>query len=283
MGRRLPRPAAAALGCALAVSAIHCAQAEVSARDGYGPNGSYQVHVELVPYLWLPAVGGRIKLGNGASVGISAGVPTVNDLTTKLNGAFIGAGLVRYGPYSVQIDLQYISASTTNDLPPGILGISRSLKISPSLIRVAPGLGYQVFNAPVAGIPTTLDAQVGFAWFSSSTTLDLDSVGPLGRQRAATVSGSGSFAQPWVGLRADIYPWPRWRFELGAMVQGFGVGGGVWGWGTTLTASWAATPWLNLIGGFRALNSGREFDAKRVIRSINFTAYGPVLGIGLTF
>jgi hypothetical protein len=278
--RRLVVALLASLLVALTVSA---ARAEVSAQDGYGPDGAYQVHIELVPYLWLPALSGDVKLGRGASVPISAGIPSLSHLATTLTGAFLGAGLVRYGPWSGEIDIDYVSGSQTKGVVPGVLGFSRSLKTSASLVRVAPGIGYQVFNGPLGSVPATLDARVGFAYFASSATLDLEQFGPLGREHLASVSDNGSFVQPWAGLRGAIYPWRRWRFELAAVAQGFGVSGGVWGWGVTATGTWAATNWLNLIAGFRALNSARNFDSSRAVKSLSLTAYGPLLGVGFSF
>lgn len=259
------------------------AYAEVSARDGYAPNGAYQVHVELIPYLWLPAVSGTVKLGNGAQVNLSQGVPSVSQLTSVLTGAFIGAGLLRYGPWSAGIDIQYVSAATTKDIGPDLLGRPRSLELSTSLTRVAPGFGYQIYNGALGTVPATVDASVGFSWYSQSAGLDLSRVGLLGNQHVSGLSDSGSFVQPWAGLRADIYPWRRWRFELGAQVQGFGIDGGVWGWGASASASWAATHWLNLILGFRALSSERFPGSSRTVRSATLTAYGPMLGFGITF
>ncbi|HEX5327988.1 MAG TPA: hypothetical protein VFW75_15075 [Acetobacteraceae bacterium] len=272
-----------ALGVVLLLAVRTPARAEVSAQDGYGPNGRYQVHVEIVPYVWLPAVNGTVKLGRGADLNISQGVPSVSKLTSTLTGAFIAAALVRYGPWSGEIDFQHVSAAENKGLEPGLLGVSRSLHMSQSVTRVAPGIGYQVYHGALGGVPATVDARVGFAFFASTASLELDRTGPFGGQRISSLDSNGSFAQPWVGLRADIYPWPRWRFEAGALVQGFGVGGGVWGWGASATASWAATGWLNLVAGFRALNTARNFESSRAVRSISLTGYGPVFGAAFSF
>src|SRR5579875_3708604 len=61
--RRFIRPTLIALGMLLSAWQAHPVLAEVSARDGYGPGGAYQFHVELVPYVWLPAVSGNVTLG----------------------------------------------------------------------------------------------------------------------------------------------------------------------------------------------------------------------------
>ena len=70
---------------------------------------------------------------------------------------------------------------------------------------------------------------------------------------------------------------------LAALGQGFGVQGGSWGWGASLTATYAATRWLNLLVGYRALNTSREYDDNRVFKSFDITAYGPFAGVGITF
>ena len=167
---------------------------------------------------------------------------------------------------------------------PDALGNPRSLKTGTSLVRVAPGFGYQVYNGIVGHLPTTLDGQVGFAWFASDSTLGLDRTGPLGTERVSTLSFNGTFVQPWVGIRGAIYPGPRWRLALGAIVQGFGVGGSEsWGWGTDFTATWAATSWLNLFAGFHALSGGRDFADSEKVSSLRVVTFGPLVGLGFSF
>jgi hypothetical protein len=284
---RLIRKALAVLALAALLAAQHAtaARAEVSADDGYATDGSYEWHVELAPYAWVPATSAHIKLGNGASANVNAGMPSVSELRNVLTGVFMGFGLVRYGPWSAQIDIDYVAASKTEGLgvgPAGVIG--RTLDLSTSLVRVAPGFGYEVFKGGLGAMPATLDAQAGFAYFSSSTTLDLSRFGPAGGALpGSTVSSDTSFVQPWLGVRAAIYPWPRWRFELSALVQGLGVSGGSWGWGAGAYATWAATKWLNLVGGFRALNSTENESSSGVIRSISVTLYGPLVGLDFTF
>lgn len=149
---------------------------------------------------------------------------------------------------------------------------------------MAPGFGYEAYRGALGPVPTTLDAQVGFSYFTDSTTLDLSRFGPQGTTLpSSSVSSTVDFVQPWLGFRASIYPWPRWRFQLQAMVQGLGVDGGSWGWGAGVFGTWAATHWLNLIAGFDALNSQDRNGSSALIRSINITEYGPVLGMSFTF
>ncbi len=281
--QRRNRISAAGLAALLVAFLAWPAQAGVSPQDGYGPDGSYQTHVELDFYGWLPGTSGNVALGRGADVSVSQGIPTVSELANVLTGAFMGTGRVRYGPWSGVLDIEYIGLSQTTGLTAIRPGVTRSLTIDSSMTRIAPGIGYQVFNQALGTIPATLDAQAGFAWFGTSTTLNLDSVGPFGTARTTSVSGSGGLVQPWMGLRGAIYPGPRWRLELGVLVQGFGVDGGIWGWGSEFAVTWAATKWLNLYAGFRALSSGQNYGGEGEIRSIRLIEYGPLLGIGFTF
>lgn len=48
-------------------------------------------------------------------------------------------------------------------------------------------------------------------------------------------------------------------------------------------ASWAASKWRNVIAGSIALNSQGRGGSGTVIRTINFTEYGPVPGLSFTF
>lgn len=259
------------------------ARAEVSAKDGYASDGSSKLHVEIAPYAWVPAVSGDVKLGRGASRQISQGMPSLATLRNDLTGAFMGDVRVRYGAWFGELNIQYIGASVTKGLSPDILGIPRSLNAITNMTRVAPGFGYQAYNGTLGGMPVTLDARVGFAWFTSSVDLKLDRFPPSGTTRVASLSQSDSFAQAWVGFRGALYPWPRWRFELTAQAQGLGIDSGAWGWATSATASWAATDWLNVIGGFMANNTSRHGDSARGIQSLSLTAYGPLLGVSFTF
>jgi hypothetical protein len=259
------------------------ARAEVSPQDGYTQDGTPRIHIELAPYLWLPASNAQVTLGNGATRAVSAGVPSLSQLANVLTGAFMGAGLLRYGPWSAELNIDYVGASQDRGLPPDVLGRPRSLTIDVSAVRVAPGIGYQVFNGPVGGIPATLDARAGFSWFTSNSTLDLDRVGLLGRERVISISQSGDFIQPWLGLRGSIYPWPCWRFILEAQGQGFGVGGGSWGWQVSAIGTWAATSWLNLNAGFMALHESGTLPPGRVFKDCSATLYGPVLSVSFTF
>ena len=206
--RRCGAPARRVAVVALAVAGTAAlaapAHAGVSAQDGYGPNGTYQFHVGLDLYAWLPASGSSMSLSDGAQRSVGQGIPSPSTLAAVLDGAFMGAALVRYGPWSVLVDVDYVSLTQTGSLGADALGRPLSLKTTISATRVTPGIGYQVYNGITGHIPTTLDAQVGAAWFGTSPSLDLERTDPAGTTHVAGVGANFSLVQPWVGLRAAI-------------------------------------------------------------------------------
>ncbi len=270
----------AASGILVVVLSADPALAQFSAKDGYAPDGSARVQVELTPYLWLPAVSGTARLGGrfGRDFNFDSGPPTPAALAHSLHGAIVGYGLLRYGPWSAEMDLQWIDAFHKSTVQAGATGLSGTLKDTVTVFRIAPGLGYQVYSGELAGIPTTVDARAGFS------VLGWDMSAKIEETPFSGVSLSHSSAQPWAGFRASFYPWTDWRFELGAMAEGFGVDGGVWGWGASALVSYSINSWLDVTGGIRALGSSGRGNGSGVFRrSIDFTAYGPLLGFGVRF
>lgn len=257
-----------------------------SNKDGYTADGKYQVQLEVTPYVWLPATSGSVgfaspRISDRSTGNFSTAVPSLSKLANSLHGAFMGAGVVRYGPYSGEIDIQYVDASQSKTLFTGPNGGVARVNASASLVRVAPGIGYQVYSGELFGIATSADARVGFAYFSSSQSLKGEA------DLTGETSGSDSFVQPWLGGRLSFVPAPRWRVELGALAQGFGIDGGSWGWGASLIGSYAITKWATLNLGFRALDTERTRGNRDTLaasrRSLSLTAYGPVVGVGFRF
>ena len=259
------------------------ASAAVSAQDGFSADGTPELHFELAPYVWLPASSGQIILGNGAQVDIDQGVPTVSELSSTLQSAFMGVGLVRYGRWSGVLDIQYVSVSQNTGLPALVPGVTRNIDLDVNEVRIAPGVGYQLYNGNMGTAPATLDGRVGFAWLQTEESLKLNQTGPAGNTRIRELNHINGFVQPWMSLAGAVYPWEHWRFEAGALVQGFGVSGGSWGWGASVVATWAANDWLNVSAGYRALHTDREEPSSAKIRSIDVTAYGPMVGVGFSF
>jgi hypothetical protein len=277
--------ARALIACAAVFLGSGAARAQLfSAHDGYADDGQYRVQVEVTPYLWIPAVGGTVHFASArlGSRDFKTGFPTAAQLKDTLHAAFMGSTLLRYGPWSAEMDLQYIDGSQSSAAATGRNGRVFQVNTGLSLARVAPGFGYTVYSGAVLGVPTMVDARIGFAYLVASTTLTGEAI----------LSGSGgtsdtSFVQPWFGGRVTFVPTPRWRVEFAAIAQGLGVENGSWGWGASLIGSYALTSWATLSLGFRALNTQRAQgpgDLRRSDdRAFSMTAYGPVAGVGFRF
>ncbi len=254
-----------------------------SVNDGYADDGKYRVQVEVSPYLWLPAVTGSVHFASSrlGTQEFNSGFPTAAGLKEALHAAFMGSGLVRYGPWSAEMDIQYINASTSTTLATGRFGRVYGVNTGLSLVRVAPGLGYKVYSGDAVGVPVMVDARVGVAYLTTDTTLTGE--GPFG----GGGTSDNSFVQPWLGVRATFVPAARWRVELGGLVQGLGVQNGSWGWGASVVGSYAATRLIDIDLGFQALETDRGNGSGALSgsdnRSFSVTAYGPVAGITFRF
>jgi hypothetical protein len=273
--------AAAALWVALAVPA----RAQYFSKDdGFTTDGRWQVQTELMPYLWLPATSGALHFGNprGSTVDFNSAVPSASTLAHTLRGAFMGSGLVRYGPFSAEFDLDYISVNESQDVPAVTAGRTNRVNVSASLVRFAPGLGLEAYRGEIGGVQTIIDVRAGFAFFASEQAIKGE-----GDLAGRGHSGNDSSIQPWLGARATFIPSPRWRVMINAIYQGMGVDGGSQGWGATAIASYAVTDWMDVSLGFRALETTRGKGPGDLPgsdrRSFSILAYGPLLGVGFRF
>lgn len=256
------------------------AAAQFSARESYTPDGAYQFSVELTPYLFLPAVDASIGLRRAAfDVSVNQGVPSLAKVLSSLNMAFMGDGLVRYGPYSAEINVQYVSAFQKRDLSLGANAQPVTLRTDLSLVRVAPGIGYQVLPTDAAS-RFILDARVGFQYLGVDVTSGFEG-SPYGG-----VNRSTSDVEPWLGLRGTYFASPNWRISADAAATGFGVNGGSWGWNARLDASYLVTSWFDVTLGFFAMQTN-ETEGSGLLpnasRSLHLLSYGPLVAFGFRF
>ena len=190
-------------------------------HDGYTDSGGYRVQVELDTYLWWPGLTGSVHfaspLVNSRTSGdFNTGLFSLQDILHTLHFAFMGSGIVRYGPYSAELDLQYLSVSQSQTLFASAQGGEVRVKSALQLLRVAPGIGYQVYAGNVYGIPTSADARAGFAY--TTTWQSYTGEGVLAGRSS---SSNPDFIQPWLGGRVDFIPAPRWRIEIERAGAGF--------------------------------------------------------------
>lgn len=266
---------------AMCLFAAYPAAAQFSAREGYTADGAYHWSFELAPYVYLPAVDARIGLNHppGSDITFNQPRPTIAKLLDTLTGAFVGYALVRYGPYSGEINIDYIAAQQKRNFPPLLPGgAGATLTADASYVRVSPGIGFEV-------LPTTnaskfaVDARAGFSYYSLSASASFE------RDPFGGVNRDISFAQPWIGARATYYPSTHWRIGLDAALMGLGVDGGTMGWNARLGVSYLIAKWFDVTLGYAAIQTNRNvaLGPRGENRSVDLLAYGPFLAIGFRF
>jgi outer membrane protein OmpA-like peptidoglycan-associated protein len=259
-------------------AAMRPAQAQYfTNQDGCAESGAYRVQVELSPSLWLPAADGSFALAHPTGNAI----PSLISLASAPHPSFTGGGLLRYGPYSTELDLQYVNSPDNKTLPGAPDSGATQLHLDASYVRIAPGLGYQLYKGNVFSIPASLDARAGIAYFE--TWQQMQGTGnPNGG-----ASHGGDFAQPWIGTRINFVPANSWRIELAALAQGLGIGNASWGWGASGIVSYAVSDWWAVGVGYKTLSAGHNMGYHGISgapkRSLDLTAYGPVLGVTFRF
>jgi outer membrane protein OmpA-like peptidoglycan-associated protein len=246
-------------------------------HGGYTNSGAYHIQLELSPYLWLPAANGSFTFAHAAGGNHSAGSPVASraDLVSTVHSSFVGDGLLRYGPYSAELELQDVNASGSKTLSGEP---DSSERRDASYVRVAPGLGYQFYRGNVFSIPASVDARTGFSYFESQQQIrnEGNPNGEAGR--------NVDFVQPWIGTRIDFLPANNWRIELAGLVQGIGIANGSWGWGASGIISYAVNDWFAVDVGYKANNSGHNGSGLNAPkRSLELKAYGPMFGVTVRF
>ena len=263
--------------------ALTPAAAQFSAREGFAADGSSQASFEVSPYLFLPNISATIGLNHppGTDLTITQGRSQVTSkLQASLTGAFVAYGLMRYGNWSAELNVFYLSGETSNTYP-AVLARRNSftIKNTASQTLVSPGFGYQVLPTD-ASSKVSLDARAGFTYNEISASSAFSD-----GQFYAKASTSPSFVQPWVGARVAYYPTPDWRISADAALTGLGVDGGAMGWNARASVSYLITKWFDVSLGYAALTTRRTVDAGPLgqNRNINLFAYGPVVAMGFRF
>jgi hypothetical protein len=267
----------------VSVALARPAAAQFSAREGFAADGTSHFSFELTPYLFLPNIHATIGLNHppGADLTITQGRSTVvSKLSASLTGAFVGYGLMRYGDWSADLNVFYVSGETKNSFAPLLPNRNGfTIKNTTSLTLISPGFGYQVLPTD-ASSKVALDAQVGFSYNEMSASSSF-SDGQFYRK----FSTSPNFVQPWIGARLSYYPTPDWRITVNAAVTGLGVDGGAVGWNARAAVSYLVTNWFDVTLGYAALETRRNASAgpQGENRNVDFLAYGPVVAMGFRF
>jgi hypothetical protein len=263
------------LAAALLAVSLGTAQAS-AAEDPYDGNWRFS----FTPYLWLPSLDGtlRFDLPNGSpNVSASAG-----DILEKLNFAFMAAGDVRKGDWSVFTDFIYLNLSDENATvrsitgPGGVIEIPIDIGTQSSQRGFVWTLaaGYTLLRGPAA----SLDLFAGVRDLQLRASLDWQFAGPVGAFPQAGSASNTNVA--WTGLIGL-----KGRVSLG--------GSGPWfvpyyadiGWGSSVT-TWQGLigvgygfSWGDLLLTYRYLHY--DADENRLLDDISLQ--GPALGATFRF
>jgi hypothetical protein len=270
-----------ALVAFVALATASPASAQFVANEGFNANGSPTLAIELQPYLYLPHSSITIGLARppGEDITIDRPRPTLADVLAKLNAAFDCDCDVRYGNWSGEVNILYVSVSTKTNLG----GMGRippaTLDNTATVFLISPGIGYRVLPT-TSSSKVSVDLRAGFTYASLTAESDFQA-----GEFAHTGNHGVDFAQPWVGTRVDYYPSTKWRIENTLALNGLGVDGGSLGWNVKLGASYLITKWLDVSFGYTAQKVERDTPPlpDGANRSVDVLLRGPYAALGLRF
>jgi hypothetical protein len=247
-----------------------------SSREGFNADGRPTPAFEAQLWLYLPAVDATIGLNRppGTDIVINRPRPTVADVVNHLSFAFTCDCTVRYGDWSADVTVLYVSTKQKTNVPPLPPALPQAVINSTlSVVYVSPGLGYRVLRTD----HVSLDLRAGFTYAALNADAEF-----LAGQFARAASYNPSFIQPWMGERIDYYPTPRWRIENTAALTGIG---GPAGWNAKIGVSYLVTSWFDVTLGYRASETKRDLDPRPdgALRNVRILFYGPVAALGFRF
>jgi hypothetical protein len=265
--------ATAALGASAALSPAIAASEGFSSQEGFNASGAPEWRFELDPYLWLPTTSVNVGLGLLPDKNVS--VP-VGNVLSHFTGGFMGEGLARYGNWSAEMNLFWVSVGKNHDFTiPDTEGDQVNVRLHSGVFAISPGFGYRIDHTD----KLALDARVGFTYLTANASAHIQD-SPM-----AGVSRTSDFAQPWIGERLSYFPSPKWRLVNTLALSGLGVDGGRMGWNGTIAASYLVNSWFDLSLGYRAVQTYKTQSDGPMGQnlSVNILDYGPVLSGGFRF
>lgn len=272
----------AAAALAVGFASQPAAAAGFSPNEGFTADGAYQWHIDLNPAGFAPHIEATANgLGPRGQVGAD-GSASAWKLLSVLQGAFFGVGVVRYGPYSAEMNIDYVEVGKSESTYAPRLGREVGVNANYTMVLVSPGIGYEAYRGEVASVPASLDVRAGFQYLYSDPSLTTD------RNLLGGAGTSSEYVAPWIGLRASVYPTDHWRVSLLGNLGGLGINDGSVNWKTTLLASYLITDWAYVDFGIAAIGLNQIHKDTTVInrqtqQSLHAIGYGPVLGVGFRF
>ena len=278
----LPRPAAKnrfrglATAVVAALALVLSAGVALADADGAPADGADDGwHVSFVPYLWLTAVKGNVRIGD-LSAPIDVGFDKVFDLMG--NGDLIGG----MGYLEGRRDRLILFADATGS----VVRTKQSVPVGKAdlaadFATLEFGLGWRVYRGFDA---ISADALVGGRYNYLYNSIDVTTDGGLsGPGRNATVN----FVDPFVGGRFAVDFTDALSLLFRADIGGFGAGSQL-AWGL-LAGFRYETPWelgparLNAFAAYKVYDFDYESGSGGNRRAIAESFSGPALGLGGAF
>lgn len=221
--------------------------------------------ITIAPYLWAAGIDGDVAAFGLPTVSVDA---SFSDILSNLDIAFMGAGEVRNGRFSVATDLMYVKLSAGSDTPLGILADSVKLTVK-SLIWTGAGT-YSLYYSEQGN----LDVMAGFRLWAVDNELSF-SGGLLG---GTSPSDDETWVDPIVGMKGRFSFSPNLYLTGWAIIGGFGVSSDFM-WDVMGGFGYAFTPGFSLVAGYRGLgvdysNGGFLYDVVQ---------HGPIMGAAFRF
>ena len=181
--------ATAALGASAALSPAIAAGEGFSSQEGFTASGAPEWRFEVDPYLWLPTTSVNVGLGLLPDKNVS--VP-VGNVLSHFTGGFMGEGIARYGNWSAEMNLFWISVGKNKDVTiPDTEGDTVNVRLHSGAFAISPGFAYRLDHTD----KISFDARVGFTYFAANASAHIQNSPEAG------VSRTADFAQPWIGER----------------------------------------------------------------------------------
>lgn len=237
----------------LAATAICTASLPAVAQDA-------DWHGQMTPYVWGAGLAGDITPFTGAP-GFSVD-KSLSDVLESSTGAFFLSGYARRDRWVVTGDLSLSSSSTDGAVPPGLPATAKLRQRSMTLLG-----GYRALDRDRVHV----DALAGARLWRVEGSLDVAG-GAISR------SGSHSFADPIMAIRANFTLSPRLSAIFYADYGGFGVGSHQTSQLVT-TLNYQVSDQVYLSGGYRQLH----VDYRDGGTNIDMTMGGPLLGVTIAF
>jgi len=215
------------------------------------------------PYLWAPALSGKITHRRLPPVDVDASFDKIFD---NLDFAAMLMGDARKGRYSIFGDLLYVKVGAQGDTPRGILADSADVKNESFTGMI--GAGYSVLDRS----EHSLDVVGGLRVWSVDNSIKFN--GPLTRGRK--YSDSATWVDAMVGVRGT------YNFHSRAYLTGWGMigaGGAQADWDLGLGVGYNFNKSVSATVGYRAMG----VDYERNGFKYDVVLQGPIAGLTIRF